>query len=269
MATTTNWSITYPTSANQITPLETHFANLAGSTDTALTNVRNQSGRYTGTNAQRLALTAATGRSEGTEFYATDTDKNWMYDGTQWLNADPGLYVITPAAAPSGFTVGADGSLTATNLASGYRSFDNIFSGRFRNYRIEVNVTKSNTSPSSAMQFRSGSTTLTSANYSSTAIYYVASGNSSGAPIGGVNTGLTSMPNIVDDAGTNNYSIVELANPFVSEQTILTSQTVVRGGMWGHTFHTGAYEATDSITGVSINFGQTVSSVRIRFYGYA
>lgn len=266
MATTTNWSITYPTSANQITPLETHFANLAGSTDTALTNVRNQSGRYTGTNAQRIALTAATGRSEGTEFYTTDTDKNWMYDGTQWLNADPGLYVITPAAAPSGFTVGADGSLTATNLASGFRNFDNIFSGRFRNYRVEVNLTKTTNAGTSVGQLRSGSTSLAGSNYYSSSIFVAGAA----APSGGTAGPATSMAGgFVDDAGTSNYTVLEIANPFVAEQTIMTCNSVIRGGTIGQSHKTFSYETTDSVTGLSINFGQTITSARIRFYGYA
>lgn len=266
MATTSTWSITYPTSANQITPLETHFANLASSTDTALTAVRNQSGRYTGTNAQRLALTAALGRTEGTEFYTTDTDKNWLYDGTQWVSSDPGLYVIVPAAAPSGFTIGSDGSLVASNLSSGFRNFDNIFSGRFRNYRIEVNLTKTSASGTSVGQLRSGSSSLSGNSYYSSSIFVTGAS----APAGGTAGPATSMAGgFVDDAGLSNYTVLEIANPFVAEQTIMTCNSVIRGSVIGQSQKTFSYETTDSVTGISINFGQTITSARIRFYGYA
>lgn len=266
MATTTNWSITYPTSANQITPLETHFANLAGSTDTALTTVRNQSGRYTGTNAQRLALVAGTGRSEGTEFYTTDTDKNWMYDGTQWVNSDPGLFIVTPAAAPTGFTVDADGSLVATNLSTGFRNFDNIFSGRFRNYRMEVNVVKNTTSGTSVAQFRSGGSTISNAAYSASAIYT----SNGSAPASSFYSNQTSMTGgFADDGGTYNYSVLEIANPFIAQTTIVKSDTVMRGTVVGQASKTYNHEDATSMTGLSINFGQTIVSCRIRFYGYA
>lgn len=269
MATTTNWSITYPTVSNQVTPLATHFANLAGSTDTALTAVRNQSGRYTGTNAQRLALTAALGRTEGTEFYTTDTDKNWLFDGTNWISSDPGMFIVVPSGAPSGFGVTTDGSLYGTNIASGIRNFDNIFSSRFRNYRAEITITKpANSTPISSFYFRSGSQTLTAANYYASAISVV-SGVTDGAR-GTVAGPATQVIGLVDDHGLFNYTVLEISSPFVAgESTQVGATTILRGNNVGNAVKSGSWEPTDSITGIAINFNQTISSCRIRFYGYA
>ncbi len=266
MATTTNWSITYPTTANNITPLATHFANLASSTDTALTNVRNQSGRFTGTNAQRLALTAATGRTEGTEFYTTDTDRNWLYDGSTWVNADNGMYVITPASAPSGFTVGADGSLVASNLSTGPRNFDNIFSSRFRNYRVEITINRStNGIGTSTFQFRSGSSTISGNGYYMSTMILVG-GVTSGVQ-GSAAGPLTSIPGGIDSYGLFNATVLDISNPFVAEATQVAGRTTLRGGYVGDVLNTFSYESPDSMTGISINFGQTITSCRIRFYG--
>lgn len=49
MASTPNWSIVYPVVGNNITPLANHFANLANSVDTALTNISRPWQAYTPT----------------------------------------------------------------------------------------------------------------------------------------------------------------------------------------------------------------------------
>lgn len=133
MANTTNWSITYPTTANNITPLATHFANIANSTDTALTNARNASGRYTGTDAQRLALVAGTGRTEGTNYFTTDSDREWQWDGANWISNDGGLFLIRPTSV-TGATISADGAILPTAAAVGVNG---VFNSRFRKYRVD------------------------------------------------------------------------------------------------------------------------------------
>lgn len=80
MATTTTWSITYPTTANNITPLATHFANLANSTDTSLTNLQNKVGSFRGLNVAKGAA-----GQEGRRYYATDTDALYFDNGTSWI----------------------------------------------------------------------------------------------------------------------------------------------------------------------------------------
>lgn len=264
MATTTNWSITYPTTANNITPLATHFANLASSTDTAITSARNQIGRYSGTDAQRLALTAATGRTEGTEWYSTDTDRQWMFDGSAWITNEPGLYVITPASAPTGYSVGADGSLIASNLSTGFRNFDGIFSARFRNYRAEITLVKTLAAVTSDMNGRAGGTTVTD-----NAHYFGFSGVINNAATQGTGGPTGSFSNVADAQGNYNYSVLEIGSPFIStEPTYILSQQISRGGVLGHLTKSSNLETLTSLTGLSINFGQTVTSARIRFYGY-
>lgn len=69
MAATTSRGIQYPTSGDNITPLETHFANLAESTDTAITD---------GLNAQSIPAGGLTG-----QILAKDTDTDF---DTTWID---------------------------------------------------------------------------------------------------------------------------------------------------------------------------------------
>lgn len=114
MATTTNAGIVYPVVGNTITPLATHFANLANSVDTMYVGLRDGNARLVGTNAQRIAVTGAILR-EGLEFYTTDTNLNWFYNGSAWL-LTPGQVLATSFLAPAGNTTTANTQLG--NLAT-------------------------------------------------------------------------------------------------------------------------------------------------------
>lgn len=83
MATTAR-GIYYPVVGDVMTPLANRFASLASSVDTALGNIK-QAASYTGTNAERTAMTAGTGLREGITFYTTDTDLMYLYNGAAWV----------------------------------------------------------------------------------------------------------------------------------------------------------------------------------------
>lgn len=114
MATTSEWAIVYPTVSNTITPLATHFANLANSVETAL----NKGARLIGTNAERLALTSPARRT-GLVFYTTDTDREHMWDGSAWRIHSAPKTVFTPTWSnftPGGSTVVASYGISAGRL---------------------------------------------------------------------------------------------------------------------------------------------------------
>lgn len=91
-----------------------------------------------GTNAQRLALSGSA-RFEGLRFYTTDTDTDWMYNGTTWITAEPGTYVVrATTASGTGVTTSADGTIAFTNTTN--VSVNGVFTTRFRRYRIDVMI---------------------------------------------------------------------------------------------------------------------------------
>lgn len=98
MATTPNVGIVYPVVGNTITPLATHFANLANSVDTAVVAERSSQGYLVGTDAQRTAIISPILR-KGLKYYATDTNKDWFYNGTTWISLDTGWVRMGDAGA--------------------------------------------------------------------------------------------------------------------------------------------------------------------------
>lgn len=86
MATTAR-GIQYPTGTDPVTPLQTVFASLAASADSALDTLASSSASLRDTTAAR-----PTAGNEGRYFYATDTNLTWFDDGTTWKNRTPGLF---------------------------------------------------------------------------------------------------------------------------------------------------------------------------------
>lgn len=162
MATTPNVGIVYPVVGNTITPLATHFANLANSVDTAMVAERDKSGRLIGTDAARIALTGAVKR-EGLLWYSTDTNREWEYDGVNWVTADAGMYLVWPTSVVGG-TAQADGSVLATSGATSV-SFNNVFTSRFKNYLLIFHVVCSTGGHSTNLRLRRAGADLSSSSY--------------------------------------------------------------------------------------------------------
>jgi len=155
MATTTNWGIVYPVVGNIMTPLATQFANLAQSTETAL----NSTGRMTGTDAQRIALTAPRLKA-GLLWYSTDTKREWEYDGANWLINDCGMYLIYPTSITGG-TVDASGTIIPTTGASSVVvDFGSLT--RFRSLKIDLFFSPT-AADSPIFRFRRSGTNLSTA----------------------------------------------------------------------------------------------------------
>lgn len=128
MATTAR-GIVYPVVGTTLTPLANHFAALATSTNTAIDNAVANGGAFRG-------LTSAMGAAgqEGRTYYATDTNRSWFDDGTNWISNDGGMYLIRPTSVTGG-TILANGHVTP-NAATTAVSLNGVFSSRFRTYEI-------------------------------------------------------------------------------------------------------------------------------------
>jgi hypothetical protein len=79
MATTSNYSIYYPSSTDNIAPLESHFSTLATSVDTALVNNKFKS---VATASALAALTASS--YSGFVVTVQDSGAQWFSNGTTW-----------------------------------------------------------------------------------------------------------------------------------------------------------------------------------------
>ena len=105
-ANTSPDSITYPTGTDQVAPLNTVFANMANSIQTAF----NRRATYTYRWANAAARTAQTGMRNGDEGYQVDTDVWYLRKGNAWvpqLNtaADTGWLSSGVITAASGWTL--------------------------------------------------------------------------------------------------------------------------------------------------------------------
>lgn len=105
-------NIQYPVSTDQVAPLETVFANLAQSTQNALTAVVNQVNDQLQIHTYRWAnageRTAQTGMAAGDLGYQMDTDVIYLYQGAAWKAWESDWRSYSPTI--TGFTVGTGGS---------------------------------------------------------------------------------------------------------------------------------------------------------------
>lgn len=118
-------------------------------------------------------LDAAKGAAgtEGRTYYATDTNRSYFDDGTNWISNDPGMYLVRPSAVSgTGVSIASNGRIVLTGAAA-LTNIDGIFSSRFRSYKVIVDVT----TPSNdtlRMQYRAGGVTnFTGASYTSQLMY--------------------------------------------------------------------------------------------------
>lgn len=158
MATTTDYSIVYPVGTTVITALNSHFANLANSTDTA---IGTSAMRMSGTDAQRTALTAPK-RKAGLIWYSTDTKREWEYDGSNWVTQDVGMLKVWPTSVTNG-TIATDGTVIPTTGATSL-SFNGAFSSLYKKYVLHYSINMS-TSTTASIRMRAAGSDLAAANY--------------------------------------------------------------------------------------------------------
>lgn len=225
MATTPTHAIVYPVVGNTITPLATHFANLANSTDTALTTLSNGQDGYIGTDAARLATIAPRLR-EGVKWYSTDTDRNWFYDGAAWVSNDSGSFLLRPTSVV-GATVAADGTILPTN-GSANMSINGVFSARFRKYHIEyfLRYTAGN---QTLIRLRAAGTDHSPANYTYTTVEW------NGTAIVGSQSTTETAWHMNNSPNQSHWGEIEIGNPATTGTSMVKHYTGVFASAFGGT----------------------------------
>lgn len=104
-ANTTPDGITYPVSTDQVSPLETVFANMANSMQTAL-NLR---GTYNYRWANAAARTAQTGMRNGDFGFQVDTNAQYRYILGAWVPSNPTVRMYRNTGAPNDYYFGPGG----------------------------------------------------------------------------------------------------------------------------------------------------------------
>lgn len=94
-ANTSPDNITYPTSGDAVSPLETVFATQAASVQAALTSFRNT--KLSLVVADLTALAAVTGMSSGQLAIVTEGGAVWEYNGTTWVQQTIAQFATTSA----------------------------------------------------------------------------------------------------------------------------------------------------------------------------
>lgn len=242
MATTAR-GIVYPTVGTTLTPLANHFASLATSTNTALDNLDNGLMRYAGLDSARAALTAPK-LKEGVQWYSTDTDRTWFYDGSNWLSSDPAQYIVRPTSVVNG-TIQADGTITATG-GQNVISFNGVFSSRFRKYVVDFNINM----PASnffVVRLRNAGADYSSLQYNTEAIEAAGSGTAQAT----LNAALDYFPPINASNRTHwgriEFTLPGLAVPSMMK-TMLATIGSGQGGTPGSTLKTCRVETTEANT---------------------
>lgn len=115
-ASTTPDAIVYPQSTDQVSPLETVFANMANSVQTAM----NFRGIYTFRWTNAAARTAQTGMRVGDYGYQIDTQYTYRYTGSAWGIWDTfGTALLANVTLASGVTYLAGQGLNDLSIRGG------------------------------------------------------------------------------------------------------------------------------------------------------
>lgn len=126
-----------PDEVADIDPLNQNYVTIdtwAGTIDVFRTAQNSRNQQYRGATA---ALAGVTGMVEGDTFKETDLLKRtWIYDGTNWVTNENGLFLIRPSSVVNA-VANSDGSVSANNGATTF-SLNGVFSSRFRKFRIEM-----------------------------------------------------------------------------------------------------------------------------------
>lgn len=123
MATTTPDNIYYPQASDSIAPLETVFATMASSMQSALTNTR---AKFYYRWADATARAATTGMRTGDEGFQVDTGVGYRYDGSTWQMWSLAKKTFSPTLSSAGsFNLGTSGGTEAyISIRGGYCRID-------------------------------------------------------------------------------------------------------------------------------------------------
>lgn len=120
--------------------IETITAAMADSVADALDALEAVTEVYQYRWADANARNAETGMRAGDRGYQVDTNVEYWYSGSAWLVNMPGLNLIVPTSVSgSGVTVSNRGTVTCT--AATAPIINGVFTSRFANYAIEIDLT--------------------------------------------------------------------------------------------------------------------------------
>lgn len=263
MATTPR-GISYPTVGDAVTPLANKFAALATTTDTAIGNVANA--------LRGLASAIPAAGVEGRTYYATDTDRSWFDTGATWISNDSGSYLIRPTAvAGTGVTIAANGAIVLTAVPAGSTiRIEGIFSSRFKNYQIRVNMpTKQSVAfgGGAMVQGLIGSAPVGGTSYS-----WARNGYVGGARVDAQATAQGNFGEaFVLPQGSVGSSVIDVLAPNSVEPTFINSQHLAVGGVTASLTHSAALNdgpGFSQLTGLQVGLpaGPTWTG-EVRIYG--
>jgi hypothetical protein len=143
------------------------------------------------------ALDAYAYKRKGLRGFARDTGYEYLHDGTAWTTA-------------SAFVLLGAKTLTAANTAD----FDGVFSSRFANYLVRVNVRSLSSAGSIAFQMRAGGS-----NAAGASDYVAVSRSNSGGSVTGASVASSSGP-LTKATVAALYAEVSLFDPAVAARTV-------------------------------------------------
>ena len=169
---------------------------------------------------------AVTSPAKGDTYQETDGSfRKWEYDGTTWISAENGMYLIRPTTF-TGCTIATDGSIIPTATPSEI-TLDGVFSTRFRSYKLVWQVRNSDGGSGILLNLRRGG-----ANVGGTVGYGFSriSGSISGALSGSASAGTTSW-DLVAFGGNYTAGEVTIHNPaFTGLKSIVGTTMGVSAG---------------------------------------
>ena len=228
---------------------------------TRIAPLEDQNRQYRGPAGSRVGLS---GMRLGDEYQETDGDKKrWKYDGSNWLTAESGLFVVRPSSVTgTGVVLNADGSVTATNATA--VSLNGVFSSRFKLYQLQWTMDKSVPASSVLLRMRNAGTDDAGNNYTLRRV------GSNGAGYVELTSGLQGF----FDFSSMNYATqvadIKLQNPAAASTTRLVSGTSfdTNGSSFAQTTSVvGEHRVATAYDGFSLSLSGSNLTGDIRVYG--
>lgn len=188
---------------------------------------------------------------------------------TQHANANDAIEAIETSLLPAGVNYTGLVHLNTTTFTSQTTvNIDNVFTSTYRNYRIVVAITGTNSNPQIQGQFRSGGTSTVGTAY----LYgFTNISSTNSASTTAQNGGGSFLFNFASSVNPNQHFIMDLTNPQVNTRTLATLQIMgYDGGIFvcrnGGLIH----DAIAQFDGISILTGDPAKNItgEVSIYGY-
>ncbi len=237
--------------------------------DSAVGNPAQQNRQFTRPASELINVS---GMKRGDRFVAADTGREWVFNGTNWVDGATGMIKVVPGSVTGLAQATVDGSgsvVVSATSGSGRINIDNVFDfSKYKRYRIVHQVRKSGVTTTRSGFFRNG----TPADITAAGTYYntqiASTGNSAPAYVQNVAAGITS---ILDGSGSAVFETLDFFMAADGSVAIIEGTGVARVGNYEQKFVTVSYEGAgaNGIRGIGIDYGQAISSAEWSFYAYA